>query len=150
MEYRVLKFDPETEEESMVTVLGSEIVSEQRICASCAGAAERSEPVLNLRPFLVLTAGAIGHSGGCHKPLNECKHCKGIVQMFAGFPLAALSVALEDKLPTTPVKFSFASVAVENLLNQGRDDNSDNKRMKRSFEAGYKILKQYEQAGGGL
>lgn len=86
------------------------------------------------------------HARKCKHLLDECKVCKLGMQDFAELPPLTLSAVLEDKR-TSPLKTSFAAVAVENLISRTADKS---RRAKRDSDASMFYLKGYSGRGGGL
>lgn len=132
-----------------VRTVGHEIVRENILCHKCAGVeAPKALPELAQGPYLALAHGMHKHARACSKALlQDCKLCNSNITTFASFPAETLSVALVTHQKPDKFSVSLAARCVDALM---RRAGHSSQRSKRDFEAGYQVLKRYEEAGGRL
>lgn len=94
-EYPVTREDPETGEVSHSISVGTEIVSELRLCPDCSNTRALPEVPQDMSGFLTLASVMQAHAKGCRKVLADCPKCQANVSAFATFPLGVLSKVLQ-------------------------------------------------------
>lgn len=144
--YTNKKRDLETREVRLIVSTGTEIVREEHLCPTCA-----KIPLITPRPGLdhkyykAQAKAAAEHTKGCKKPIDECKPCQRIVEMFQSMALPALNVATENPL-APPAHAKLAQVVTSNWVSRSNDNT---KRAKADYAATIAVAKLQERATKG-
>lgn len=140
------KRDPLTREVEIIVSKGAEIVREEHLCPTCA-----KIPLITPRPDLdpkyykAQAKSAAEHTKNCKKPIDECKPCQRIVEMFQGMALPALNVATENPL-APPAHATMAQIITANWVARSKDNT---KRAKADYAATIMVAKLQERAKKG-
>lgn len=136
---------------------GSEIVSEAKLCPTCTGIKLTPTAQTDASTEKVFATGfAKSHVRRCEgfKKVTKdgetlmipCKVCEDIKRTFAAIPSQILTSVIEEP-KGQPASFSLGLLLVEALNTQSKRRG---RRSHRDFAAGYRVLKEYEQRGGGI
>lgn len=123
---------------------GWEIVSEHKLCPSCAGV-----PVPVMKPIEDRTAqirGMQAHAAKCKSRFDECAVCQRYVKLYLSFSLRDINLATTEK-PAPQFTQLLAATAFENWDRRGGDSG---KRASHEFSRGLRFFGDYQQRGGKL